>query len=49
MNIILLIISVVLFLMASLVGFGWATINNIDGFVMLGLAAFAASFLPWPR
>lgn len=47
MSIILLAAAVVLFLLAALNDFGWVTISHASALVLIGLACFAASFLPW--
>ena len=46
-NILLLIIAIIFFVLAAIVGFGWATIDNSAGLVPSGLAFFAAAHLPF--
>jgi hypothetical protein len=43
----LLVVAVVLFVWAALVAVGWVTFGTYGALLAFGLAAFAASFLPW--
>lgn len=45
MNLVLLVVAVVLFAIAALLGFDVVTGEHILGWISLGLAFFAASFL----
>ena len=45
MNLVLLVIAVVLFCIGALLGFGVVSGEHILGWISLGLAFFAASFL----
>lgn len=48
MKLALLIIAIICFLFAALIGFGLATVTFAPALVPLGLACFASSFLPIP-
>lgn len=52
MSLLLRLVALVLFLAAAVIVYSWFGVHaapDPGGLVALGLAAFAASFLPWPN
>lgn len=44
---VIVLVSVVLFVLALCAAMGWFGITNVAAWMAVGLAVFAASFLPW--